>query len=81
MLPCLLIKMEAKMPKFIAPFKGLVEGDRYEVCFFSGDECPKNLIDEAVKVGAVAPVKTKKKAATKPKPAPKAKAATKPKPA
>lgn len=34
--------------KFSKPFKGLVEGDRYERDFFAGDDVPASLVDAAI---------------------------------
>lgn len=68
------------MPKFTGPFKGLCKGDRYETDFFSGDECPKELLELALEAGAVSLEKNAKKkpvAKAKAKPAAKSAAAKK----
>ena len=41
------------MPKFIDTFKVVVPGDKYASDFYIGQECPKELIEEAVAAGVV----------------------------
>lgn len=50
--------------KFTKPWKALVEGDKYETDFFSGDDVPASLQGEAVKAGVADAPKVK---APKPK--------------
>ncbi len=46
--------LEADMPKFIKPFRGVPDGEIYPKQFAAGDECPSELASGANDAGALA---------------------------